>query len=104
MGKLRHKAADDFNDNNNGIDAMLLSTKAAGVGLTLTGAGRAIIYDPPWNPVEDAQTVDHCYRIGQTKDVTLYHFIAAGTVEEKIYEKQVHKDGIKRGRCNGKVP
>ena len=95
-GNLRQKAVDDFNDCDNRIDAMLLSTKAAGVGLTLTGADRAIIFDPSWNPSEDSQAVDRCYRIGQTKDVTVYRFIAAGTVEEKMYEKQVHKDGIKR--------
>ncbi|KAL7455027.1 hypothetical protein ACHAWC_008543 [Mediolabrus comicus] len=92
----RQKAVDHFNDEESNIDVMLLSTKAAGVGLTLTGADRAIIYDPSWNPAEDAQAVDRCYRIGQKKPVTVYRFISAGTVEEKIYEKQVHKDGIRR--------
>jgi len=95
-GLARQKAVDHFNGINSEIDVMLLSTKAAGIGLTLTGADRAVIYDPSWNPAEDAQAVDRCYRIGQTKDVTVYRFIAAGTVEEKMYEKQVHKDGIKR--------
>ena len=47
-------------------------------------------------PAEDAQAVDRCYRIGQEKEVTVYRLIAAGTVEEKTYEKQVHKDGIRR--------
>eukprot|EP00984_Skeletonema_dohrnii_P028130 scaffold17962_cov112-Skeletonema_dohrnii-CCMP3373.AAC.1 len=92
----RQKAVDHFNDKDSNVDVMLLSTKAAGVGLTLTGADRAIIYDPSWNPAEDAQAVDRCYRIGQEKPVTVYRFISAGTVEEKIYEKQVHKDGIRR--------
>jgi len=92
----RQKAVDHFNDRESNIDVMLLSTKAAGIGLTLTGADRAIIYDPSWNPAEDAQAVDRCYRIGQEKPVTVYRFISAGTVEEKIYEKQVHKDGIRR--------
>jgi hypothetical protein len=64
--------------------------------LTLTGADRAIIYDPSWNPAEDSQAVDRCYRIGQTKAVTVFRFITAGSVEEKMYEKQVHKDGIRR--------
>ncbi|KAL9183089.1 hypothetical protein ACHAXT_004876 [Thalassiosira profunda] len=95
-GGARQKAVDHFNDPLSGIDVMLLSTKAAGIGLTLTGADRAILYDPSWNPAEDAQAVDRCYRIGQTKNVTVYRFIAAGTVEEKMYEKQVHKEGIKR--------
>lgn len=92
----RQKAVDHFNDKESNVDVMLLSTKAAGVGLTLTGADRAIIYDPSWNPAEDAQAVDRCYRIGQKKPVTVYRFISAGTVEEKVYEKQVHKDGIRR--------
>jgi hypothetical protein len=47
-------------------------------------------------PAEDAQAVDRCYRIGQEKEVTVYRLIAAGTVEEKMYEKQIHKDGIRR--------
>ncbi len=63
---------------------MLLSTKATGVGLTLTGADRAIIYDPSWNPAEDSQAVDRCYRIGQTKEVAVFRLITAGSVEEKV--------------------
>ena len=74
----RQKAVDHFNDEESNIDVMLLSTKAAGVGLTLTGADRAIIYDPSWNPADDAQAVDRCYRIGQKKPVTVYRFISAG--------------------------
>ena len=95
-GKDRQRYVDDFNDVESEIDIMLLSTKAAGTGLTLTGADRAIIYDPSWNPADDAQAVDRCYRIGQRKNVTIYRLIAAGTVEEKMYEKQIYKDGIKR--------
>ena len=66
------------------------------MGLTLVGADRVIIYDPSWNPAEDSQAIDRCYRIGQTKEVVVFRLIAAGTVEEKMYEKQVHKDGIRR--------
>jgi len=95
-GKDRQKIVDMFNKDDKTFDAMLLSTKAAGIGLTLTGADRAIIYDPSWNPADDSQAVDRCYRIGQKKDVTVYRFITAGTVEEKMYEKQVLKDGIRR--------
>jgi hypothetical protein len=92
----RQRLVDIFNSGKSAIDAMLLSTKAAGVGLTLIGADRAVIYDPSWNPAEDAQAVDRCYRIGQRSEVTVYRLIAAGTVEEKMYEKQIHKDGIRR--------
>ena len=56
--RSRQKCVDSFNDHDSGIDVMLLSTKAAGIGLTLTGADRAILYDPSWNPAEDAQAVD----------------------------------------------
>eukprot|EP00977_Amphora_coffeiformis_P005650 scaffold1189_cov194-Amphora_coffeaeformis.AAC.7 len=92
----RQHFVDAFNRENSRYDAMLLSTKAAGCGLTLIGADTSIIYDPSWTPAEDAQAVDRCYRIGQTKEVTVYRLIAAGTVEEKTYEKQIHKDGIRR--------
>lgn len=95
-GKDRQKLVDEFNRKESKIDAMLLSTKAAGIGLNLTGADRAIIFSPSWNPADDAQAVDRCYRIGQRKDVVVYRFITAGTVEEKMYEKQVYKDGIRR--------
>jgi hypothetical protein len=95
-GKDRQMLVESFNSEGSDLDVMLLSTKAAGLGLTLTGADRAVIYDPSWNPAEDSQAVDRCYRIGQTKDVTVYRLISAGTVEEKMYEKQVHKDGIRR--------
>ena len=55
----------------------------------MTGADRVIIFDPSWNPAEDRQAVDRAFRIGQKKNVTVYRLIMAGTVEEKIYEKQV---------------
>jgi len=92
----RQMLVDDFNSAKSKCCCMLLSTKAGGLGLTLTGADRAVIYDPSWNPAEDSQAVDRCYRIGTTKPVTIYRLIAAGTVEERMYEKQVFKDGIRR--------
>lgn len=85
----RQRRVDEFNSTHGRTEVLLLSTKAAGVGLTLTGADRAIIYDPSWNPAEDSQAVDRCYRIGQTREVSIYRFITAGSVEEKMYEKQV---------------
>ena len=80
-GKNRQEIVEKFNNSKSHFDAMLLSTKAAGVGLNLIGADRAIIYDPSWNPADDSQAVDRCYRIGQRNDVTVYRFITAGTVE-----------------------
>lgn len=83
----RQRLVDLFNEKGSSIDVMLLSTGAGGIGLTLTGADRAIIYDPSWNPAEDSQAVDRCYRIGQEKQVSVYRLIAAGTVEEKVSVK-----------------
>jgi SNF2 family DNA or RNA helicase len=65
------------------------------VVLAFEGADRVIIFDPSWNPAEDRQAVDRAYRIGQTKNVVVYRMIMAATVEEKIYEKQVFKDGLR---------
>jgi hypothetical protein len=48
-----------------------------------------------WNPAEDRQAVDRAYRIGQTKPVVVYRLIMASSVEEKMYEKQVFKDGVR---------
>ncbi len=92
----RQQAVEEFNQEDSNVDVMLLSTRAGGLGLTLTGADRAVIYNPSWNPTDDSQAVDRCYRIGQKKSVEVYRFIAAGTVEEKTYEKQIFKDGINR--------
>jgi hypothetical protein len=124
--KDRQRLVDEFNSKRGSHDVMLLSTKAAGIGLTLTGADRVILYDPSWNPSEDGQAVDRackfkscgltsmctCFshapsqqffppvllsdRIGQKRPVHVYRMITAGTVEEKMYEKQIHKDGIRR--------
>lgn len=52
--------------------------------------------DPAWNPSTDNQSVDRAYRIGQQKDVVVYRLITCGTVEEKIYKKQVFKGGLSR--------
>jgi Helicase conserved C-terminal domain len=79
----------------NGLfDVLLLSTGAGGVGLTLTRASRVIVYDPSWNPSQDAQAVDRAYRIGQNQEVRVYRLFLAGSIEEKMYEKQVHKSGL----------
>jgi hypothetical protein len=63
--------------------------------LSLTLFSLLLVTYRSWTPSEDAQAVDRCYRIGQTKEVTVYRLIAAGTVEERMYEKQVYKDGIR---------
>nr|XP_003229740.2 PREDICTED: DNA excision repair protein ERCC-6-like [Anolis carolinensis] len=72
----------------------LLTTQVGGVGLTLTSATRVVIFDPSWNPATDAQAVDRAYRIGQKENVVIYRLITCGTVEEKIYRRQVFKDSL----------
>ncbi|XP_014212607.1 DNA excision repair protein ERCC-6-like [Copidosoma floridanum] len=69
----------------------LLTTRVGGLGVNLTGADRVIIYDPDWNPATDAQARERAWRIGQDKNVTVYRLITAGTIEEKIYHRQVFK-------------
>ncbi|XP_051924855.1 DNA excision repair protein ERCC-6-like [Hippocampus zosterae] len=80
----------------NSYSVFLLTTQVGGVGITLTAADRVVIYDPSWNPATDAQAVDRVYRIGQTKNVVIYRLITCGTVEEKIYRRQVFKDSLIR--------
>ncbi|KAI1285897.1 DNA excision repair protein ERCC-6-like [Halotydeus destructor] len=75
-------------------EVCLLTTQVGGVGLTLTAADRVVIYDPSWNPATDSQAVDRVYRIGQKKHVVVYRLITCGTVEEKIFRRQVFKRSI----------
>ncbi|KAK9806042.1 hypothetical protein WJX73_008485 [Symbiochloris irregularis] len=78
------------------ISVFLLTTKVGGLGLTLTAATRVIILEPDWNPSMDDQSVDRAYRMGQMRDVVVYRLITCGTVEEKIYRRQVFKGGLSR--------
>eukprot|EP00898_Chlorokybus_atmophyticus_P003685 jgi/Chlat1/4317/Chrsp29S04475 len=78
------------------VSVFLLTSQVGGLGLTLTAASRVIIIDPAWNPSTDDQSVDRAYRMGQTQDVVVYRLISCGSVEEKIYCKQVFKGGLMR--------
>jgi len=80
--------------NSNKHRVMLITTRSGGIGLTLTAATRVIIFDPDWNPSSDKQAIGRAYRLGQTKNVVVYRLITCGTLEEKIYTRQVHKDSI----------
>ncbi len=72
-------------------DAFLISLKAGGTGLNLTGADMVIHYDPWWNPAVEEQATDRAYRIGQKNSVQSISLITRGTIEEKIYELQQKK-------------
>ncbi|KAJ1387805.1 SNF2-related, N-terminal domain [Sesbania bispinosa] len=89
----RLKIVNDFQEGV-GASIFLLTSQVGGLGLTLTRADRVIVVDPAWNPSTDNQSVDRAYRIGQKKDVLVYRLMTCGTVEEKIYRKQVYKGGL----------
>jgi superfamily II DNA or RNA helicase len=76
------------------IPVFLISLKAGGVGLTLTGADTVVHFDPWWNPAVEDQATDRAHRIGQTRVVTSYKLITRGTVEEKILALQQKKRAI----------
>jgi superfamily II DNA or RNA helicase len=86
----RQKECDRFNEDDS-IPVFLISLKAGGTGLNLTGADMVIHYDPWWNPAVEAQATDRAHRIGQTRTVTSLKLIATGTVEEKVLELQKTK-------------
>jgi SNF2 family DNA or RNA helicase len=73
------------------IPVFLISLKAGGVGLNLTGADTVVHFDPWWNPAVEAQATDRAHRLGQTRAVTSYKLITRGTVEEKILALQTRK-------------
>ncbi|KAI0104160.1 SNF2 family N-terminal domain-containing protein [Nemania sp. FL0031] len=88
--KMRQVLVDKFNKSPD-IDLFLLTTKVGGLGVNLTGANRVIIYDPDWNPSTDVQARERAWRLGQKKEVTIYRLMTAGTIEEKIYHRQIFK-------------
>ena len=83
------------------IPVFLISLKAGGVGLNLTGADTVIHFDPWWNPAVEAQATDRAHRIGQTKVVTSYKLITRGTVEEKILNLQTRKRALIQSMLGG---
>ena len=86
----RIKLVDEFNENEN-IKVFLISLKAGGTGLNLTGADMVIHYDPWWNVSSENQATDRAYRIGQKNNVQVYKMITKNSIEEKIYELQMKK-------------
>ena len=89
----RIKMVDEFNDNED-IKVFLISLKAGGTGLNLTGADMVIHYDPWWNLSTENQATDRAYRIGQKNNVQVYKLITSNSIEEKIFELQKKKSTL----------
>jgi DNA excision repair protein ERCC-6 len=88
--KDRQDLVDEFNKSPD-LHVFLLTTKVGGLGVNLTGANRVIIYDPDWNPSTDIQARERSWRLGQKREVEIYRLMSAGTIEEKIYHRQIFK-------------
>ena len=89
----RIELVDEFNRNPE-IQVFLISLKAGGTGLNLTGADMVIHYDPWWNISTENQATDRAYRIGQKNNVQVYKLITKNSIEEKIYELQEKKSKL----------
>lgn len=89
----REEVIETFQTNSQ-VPVFLISLKAGGVGLNLTAADYVFILDPWWNPSAENQAIDRAHRIGQTKNVFVYKFVTAGTLEEKIITLQNRKSRL----------
>lgn len=96
----RQAECDRFNSTES-IPVFLISLKAGGTGLNLTGADTVVHFDPWWNPAVEAQATDRAHRIGQTRVVTSLKLIAASTVEERVMELQREKAALLRDLFEG---
>eukprot|EP01108_Squamamoeba_japonica_P002766 TRINITY_DN2354_c0_g2_i1.p1 TRINITY_DN2354_c0_g2~~TRINITY_DN2354_c0_g2_i1.p1 ORF type:complete len:283 (+),score=91.99 TRINITY_DN2354_c0_g2_i1:129-977(+) len=95
----RQEYVDRFNAGENYV--FLLSSKAGGTGINLIGANRLVLFDPDWNPANDHQAMCRCWREGQDKPCFIYRLLGTGTIDEKIYQRGVSKDGLSKSLVDG---
>lgn len=90
----RQKLVKQFNSPYDDTFVFLLSTKAGGVGLNLVGASRLVLFDIDWNPANDLQAMARVWRDGQTNNCHIYRLITTGTIEEKMFQRQLKKQSL----------
>jgi DNA excision repair protein ERCC-6-like 2 len=81
----------------------LISTRAGNLGVNLVSANRVVIFDPSWNPAQDLQAQDRSFRYGQKRHVTVFRFLAAGSLEELVYTRQIYKQQLSNIAVSGKL-
>jgi DNA repair and recombination protein RAD54B len=91
----RQALVEDFNHSSaSSCFALLLSAKAGGLGLNLIGASRLVLFDVDWNPATDLQAMARIHRDGQTRHCRIYRLLLKGSLEEKIWQRQMTKIGL----------
>lgn len=99
---LRQHIVDEFNSSPS-KQVFLISTRAGGLGLNLVSANRVVIFDPNWNPSHDLQAQDRSFRFGQKRHVVVFRLLAAGSLEELVYSRQVYKQQLSNIAVSGKM-
>jgi len=90
----RQDLVNRFNSPRSDSFVFLLSSKAGGCGLNLIGGNHLFLFDPDWNPAIDQQAMARVWRDGQLKTTFIYRLICTGTIEEKIYQRQIAKGEV----------
>jgi len=90
----RQHFCDKINDSEDPAKVILISIKAGSLGINLVGVNRVVLFDTSFNPTHDVQAIFRAYRYGQTRPVSIYRLVASGTMEERIYRRQVEKRAL----------